>query len=80
MMYQYRCACCNQVVLATDKTCPNCGSHNIRSPFGFWFFCCVAGLVVALGITLGKMYLKNHPVQAEPKSVVDFLSSGKNTN
>ena len=35
MLYQYHCACCETVVASTDKDCPNCGSHNIRSPFGF---------------------------------------------
>ena len=39
MLYQYHCACCETVVASTDKDCPNCGSHNIRSPFGFWIFC-----------------------------------------
>ncbi len=35
---QYRCNCCNQAVMASEKECPNCGSHNIKSPYGFWMF------------------------------------------
>ena len=78
MMYQYRCACCNEVVLASDTTCPKCGSHHIRSPFGFWFFCCVACLVIAIGVTFGKLYLKHHPTdEGAPKTITDLLSSGK---
>ena len=31
MLYQYHCACCDKVVASTDKECPYCGSHHIRS-------------------------------------------------
>ncbi len=33
MLYQYHCACCDKVVASTDKSCPYCGSHHIRSPY-----------------------------------------------
>ena len=39
MLYQYHCACCDKVVASTDKSCPYCGSHHIRSPYGLWMFC-----------------------------------------
>ena len=79
-MYQYRCACCNQVLSSTDKSCPNCGSHNIRSPFGFWFFCVMTCFVVAIGVMAGKLYLKQNQDEIEPKkAITDFLQSKKIT-
>ena len=38
MYYQYHCACCDKVVEAGQKECHACGSHNIRSPYGFGFY------------------------------------------
>ena len=36
-------ACCETVVASTDKDCPNCGSHNIRSPLILDFlYCCMS--------------------------------------
>ncbi|MEB3754880.1 hypothetical protein [Acinetobacter sp. MD2(2019)] len=70
-MYQYRCACCNTVVSSTDTSCPECGSHSIRSPFGFWFFCIVTCLVMAVGIIGGKIYLQQN--DEEPQKVISDL-------
>jgi len=40
MLYrQYRCGCCNGVVASYEKECPRCGSHHIKSPYGFWILC-----------------------------------------
>nr|EKW7790676.1 hypothetical protein [Acinetobacter baumannii] len=48
MLYQYHCACCDKVVASTDKSCPYCGSHHIRSPYGLWMFCVMACLAVVV--------------------------------
>ena len=48
MHYQYHCACCNKAVASTDKECNQCGSHNIRSPYGFWIFCVTVCLAAAI--------------------------------
>ncbi|MFT4021340.1 MAG: hypothetical protein QM666_07475 [Acinetobacter sp.] len=77
MMYQYRCACCNKVLLSNDKSCPSCGSHHIRSPFGFWFFCIVACLVVAVSVMFGKIYLKNNDDIVGTKIITEIVSSDK---
>lgn len=78
-MYQYRCACCNQVLSSADKSCPNCGSHYIRSPFGFWFFCIITCLVMAVGVMAGKLYFKQNQDAVTPKKVItDLMQSGKN--
>ncbi len=64
--YQYRCACCNQIVEADTHTCPECGSHQIKSPFGFWIFCIVTcfALVIALQVI---HRLLAHEQQAPPE-------------
>ncbi|MEB3766391.1 hypothetical protein FXN70_01330 [Acinetobacter sp. MD2] len=77
-MYQYRCACCDQIVSATEKSCPNCGSHTIRSPFGFWFFCIVACLLVAIAIMVGKLYFSPEQMTPSPQGVMQqVLQTGK---
>lgn len=48
MQYQYHCACCNKAVSSTDTSCPNCGSHSIRSPYSFWMLCLLACLAASV--------------------------------
>lgn len=59
MLYQYHCACCNKVVSSTDKECPHCGSHHIRSPYGLWMFCIVACFAAVLLIKGMHAYIQN---------------------
>ncbi len=53
LYHQYRCACCNRVVESSEKECGTCGSHNIRSPYGFWLFCILACLAAAVVFKVG---------------------------
>ena len=55
-MLRYHCACCNRVVAAQVQTCPECGSHHITSPFGFWIFCVGICLALAIGLQAVHMY------------------------
>ena len=71
MLYQYHCACCETVVASTDKDCPNCGSHNIRSPFGFWIFCIVACLAAAIIVKSVQVYLADR--NSEPAAVTSLF-------
>ncbi|MGA6135835.1 hypothetical protein ACPER7_05945 [Acinetobacter dispersus] len=68
MLYQYHCACCDKVVASTDKECPYCGSHHIRSPYGMWMFCVAACLAVVVVIKIAHLYIQHHqedqPVQS----------------
>lgn len=60
LYHQYRCACCNRILAATDKECPECGSHTIRSPYGFWIFCMAACLAVAVVFQVVRVYFQGH--------------------
>ena len=74
MHYQYHCGCCDQVVASMQKECSHCGSHNIRSPFGFWIFCLVACLAAVIVIKTVHMYIQSHhevPVQPSLFEVLD---------
>ena len=64
MHYQYHCACCNKVVASSDKECSECGSHNIRSPYGFWIFCILSCLAVAILFKSVQVYLQQHDAEA----------------
>lgn len=63
---QSRCACCNQAVEADTHTCPECGSHQIKSPFGFWVFCIVTCFALVIALQLTHSYLK-HEQQVLPE-------------
>lgn len=66
MLYQYHCACCEKTVSANEKTCSNCGSQNIRTPYGFWLFCVFACLIVAIAFKAGQVYLQaDHEVPVQ---------------
>ncbi|MCF8998141.1 hypothetical protein [Acinetobacter nectaris] len=58
MMYisHYKCACCNQKRKLHQKSCPHCGSHALKSPFGFWSFCVFTCLGVAVAVTASNIY------------------------
>lgn len=73
MHYQYHCACCNKVVASTDKECTNCGSHNIRSPYGFWILCIMACLAVAIMFKVVHVYLQDHQEIPIKQSLFDVL-------
>lgn len=74
MHYQYQCACCEKVVESTEKSCPDCGSHHIRSPFGLWILCLVACLATAIVFKVVHVYVQSQqqevPVQ---HSILDVL-------
>ena len=73
MQYQYHCACCNKAVASTDKECNSCGSHNIRSPYGFWIFCNMACLAVAVTFKFVHVYLQDHQETPKQQSIFDVL-------
>lgn len=75
LRYQYHCACCDQAVTAEAHTCPNCGSHQIKSPFGFWMFCILTCLALAIALKLVHVYLQHdQPVLPEQKSLFEVLT------
>ncbi|ENV88398.1 MULTISPECIES: hypothetical protein [Acinetobacter] len=74
MLYQYHCACCNKVVSSTEKECPACGSHSIRSPFGFWMFCITACLAVVMTITVVQVYFQDHQDVPVQTTLLDVLN------
>lgn len=76
MLAQYRCACCNHTVSASDKECSNCGSHHILSPHGFWIFCIVACFAVVIIFQLAKMTGAVQPETPKPPSLIDVLKTG----
>lgn len=78
MHYQYHCACCERVVASTEKECTHCGSHNIRSPYGFWVFCLLACLAVAVTFKLVHVYVKNHQETPTQVSLFDVLQQHEN--
>ncbi|ANF82016.1 hypothetical protein A3K93_07265 [Acinetobacter sp. NCu2D-2] len=74
MHYQYHCACCNKVVSSMDKECTNCGSHNIRSPYGFWIFCIIACLIAVVAIKGIQAYVQSHNNEVpEQHTLLDVL-------
>lgn len=73
MHYQYHCACCNKVVASTDKECNQCGSHNIRSPYGFWIFCVTVCLAAAIMFKVVHVYLQDHQEIPMQQSLFDVL-------
>ena len=74
MLYQYHCGCCNQVVESSEKACSNCGSHNIRSPFGFWIFCVLIFLAAVIGFIVGHIYLQDHQEIPVQQSVLEAIN------
>ena len=79
LRYQYHCACCNQTVAAAIHTCPNCGSHQIKSPFGFWIFCIITCLALAIALKLVHVYLQQeHQVLPQHKSLFEVLTFDHN--
>ena len=79
MLYKYHCACCNKVVSSSEKECPECGSHNIRSPFGFWVFCIAACLAVIMTITVFQLYLKDHQDVPVQSTLLEVLKQDRTT-
>ncbi|CAM3053570.1 hypothetical protein [Acinetobacter celticus] len=73
MHYQYHCACCNKAVASTDKECNQCGSHNIRSPYGFWIFCVTVCLAAAIMFKVVHVYLQDHQEIPMQQSLFDVL-------
>lgn len=74
MLYQYHCGCCNQVVESSEKACSNCGSHNIRSPFGFWIFCVLNCLAAVIVFKVGHIYLQDHQEIPVQQSVLEAIN------
>lgn len=73
MHYRYHCACCEKIVESTVKECTNCGSHNIRSPFGFWLMCLIACFCAAIIVKTVHIYLKNHQEAPVATSFLEIL-------
>ena len=73
LRYQYHCACCEKVVDSTEKSCSNCGSHHIRSPFGFWILCLVACLVTAIVFKVVHLYVQSQQEVPVQHSILDVL-------
>ncbi|WP_410110850.1 hypothetical protein [Acinetobacter indicus] len=73
MYHQYHCSCCNQVVTSTEKECPNCGSHNIRSPYGFWMFCILSCLAFAVILKVVHVYLQDHQETPTQPTLLEVL-------
>lgn len=71
---QYRCGCCNQAVTASEKECQNCGSHNIRSPYGFWIFCSITCLVLVVILKMTQLYFTDHREIPITHSIVQIIS------
>ena len=79
MLYQYHCACCNRVVESTDKECIDCGSHNIRSPYGFWIFCILTFLAAVIVFKVVHVYLKDHQETPVQTSLLTVLQQGESS-
>ena len=79
MLYQYHCACCNRVVESTDKECIDCGSHNIRSPYGFWILCILTCLAAVIVFKVVHVYLKDHQETPVQTSLLTVLQQGENS-
>ncbi len=81
MLYQYHCGCCDKVVASNQKACHECGSQNIRTPYGFWLFCIFACLIAAITFKLVHVYLKDHQSVPVQQSFLDSLNqSNKNSH
>lgn len=74
MHYQYHCACCDRIVASGQKICSECGSQNIKTPYGFWLFCLAACLVVALVFKAVHIYLQDHQSIPVQKTFLDSLN------
>lgn len=74
MHYQYHCACCDKVVASGQKICTECGSQNIRTPYGFWLFCLAACLIVTVAFKGAQIYLQDHQSVPTQKSLLDSLN------
>lgn len=70
---QYRCSCCNQVVIASEKECPNCGSHNIKSPYSFWVFCLLTCLALVVILKMTQLYFEDHHSVPKTQSVFQII-------
>ena len=70
MPNSYQCACCNKTVPSTTTACPECGSHSIRSPYGFWIFCLMTCLAAAIIFNVVHVYVKNHSQDVPAKDTI----------
>ena len=73
MLYQYHCACCNKVVASNAKVCTECGSQNIKSPYGFWLFCIFACLAAAIVVQMVHIYVYDQQAEPVQQSFLDAL-------
>lgn len=79
MHYQYHCACCNKIVASTEKECSDCGSHNIRSPYGFWAFCILSCLIAAVLVKSIHVYMSSAHEIPTSNSLLHLLKHEQNT-
>lgn len=78
MLYQYHCGCCEKVVSTGQKSCSSCGSHNIRTPYGFWMFCIFSCLVAAIVFKVVHVYLADNQTLPVQQSFLDALHQTDN--
>lgn len=71
---RYHCGCCNEVVSSTEKDCSSCGSHNIKSPYGFWIFCSLTCLALVVTLKMTQLYFADHKEVPITQSVVQVIS------
>lgn len=76
MLYKYHCACCDEPVLSSQRECPKCGSHHIKSPIQLWVFCIAACLAAVLVFKLVHIYTQDRNAQDTPtqQSLLDVLN------
>ncbi len=55
------------------KNVATCGSHNIRSPYGFWLFCILACLAAAVVFKVVHVYLQDHQEVPVQQSVLEVI-------
>jgi hypothetical protein len=60
-------------VESSEKECGTCGSHNIRSPYGFWLFCILACLAAAVVFKVVHVYLQDHQEVPVQQSVLEVI-------
>jgi uncharacterized membrane protein len=80
LRYQYHCACCNKVVSSNQKACDDCGSHNIRSPFGFWILCILSCLIAAILVKSIHLYMTSPQEVPNHHALFSVLHPQSNNN
>lgn len=77
--HQYHCACCNKVLSSQDKECPDCGSHHIKSPYGFWVLCFIVCLAFIILIRIFNIHAKEKVIEEKlvTDSVLEYIDKSR---